>query len=151
MCSAIDRPVSASTGAAAQSLAIDRETLCIANSTGNGCVHRSLMTITTPGSGLIDISFHTACRNASKQINQRIERPPVENVGLDALRTPHVWHLNGKLWELRVKAAEGIARGIYVTASGRRVVVLHVFVKISRKTPRRALQTAKERMKQVTP
>ena len=56
-----------------------------------------------------------------------------------------------KLWELRVKAAEGIARGIYVTASGRRVVVLHVFAKISRKTPRRTLQTAKERMKQVTP
>ena len=74
----------------------------------------------------------------------------VENVGLEALREPHVRHLDGKLWELRVRAEEGIARGIYVTATGRRVVVLHVFVKKSRKTPRRALATARERMKQVT-
>ena len=73
----------------------------------------------------------------------------VENVGLEALREPHVRHIDGKLWELRVRAEEGIARGIYVTATGRRVVVLHVFVKKSRKTPRRALATARERMKQV--
>jgi len=49
----------------------------------------------------------------------------VENVGLEQLREPHVKHLEGKLWELRAKAAEGIARGIYVTVTGRRVIVLH--------------------------
>ena len=74
----------------------------------------------------------------------------VENVGLEALRAPHVRHLEGKLWELRVRAEGGIARGIYVTATGRRMVVLHVFAKKTRKTPRRALETARERMKQVT-
>ena len=74
----------------------------------------------------------------------------VENVGLEALRAPHVRHLEGKLWELRVRAEGGIARGIYVTVTGRRVVVLPVFVKKSRKTPRLALATAKERMRQVT-
>ena len=62
-----------------------------------------------------------------------------------------VKHLDGKLWELRVRADEGIARGIYVTVAERRVVVLHVFVKKTRKTPLRALATAKERMKQVMP
>ena len=75
----------------------------------------------------------------------------VENVGLEALRAPHVKHLDGKLWELRVRAEGGIARGIYVTTAGRRVVVLHVFAKKSRRTPRRALATARERMRQVTP
>ena len=75
----------------------------------------------------------------------------VENVGLEALRTPHVRHLDGKLWELRVRAEGGIARGIYVTAAGRRVVMLHVFAKKSRRTPRRALATARERMRQVRP
>ena len=75
----------------------------------------------------------------------------VENVGLEALRAPHVRHLDGKLWELRVRAEGGIARGIYVTATGRRVVVLHVFAKKSQRTPRRALATARERMRQVTP
>ena len=68
---------------------------------------------------------------------------------LEALRTPHVKHIDGKLWELRVRAEGGIARGIYVTAAEQRVVVLHVFAKKSRKTPRRALATARERMKQV--
>ena len=74
----------------------------------------------------------------------------VENVGLDHLRQPHVRHLEGKLWELRAKSPDGIARGIYVTAARRRVVVLHVFAKKSRRTPRQALATARERMKQVT-
>ncbi|MCY3819031.1 MAG: type II toxin-antitoxin system RelE/ParE family toxin [Gammaproteobacteria bacterium] len=73
----------------------------------------------------------------------------IEEVGLEQLRAPHVRHLEGKLWELRVKAQGGIARGIYVTATGRRVVVLHVFAKKSRKTPRRALDTARKRMKEV--
>lgn len=73
----------------------------------------------------------------------------VENVGLENLREPHVKHIEGKLWELRAKASEGIARGLYVTMTGRRVVVLHVFVKKSQKTPRNALETARERMKQV--
>lgn len=35
------------------------------------------------------------------------------------------------------------------TVTGRRVVVLHVFMKKSRRTPRRALATARERMRQV--
>ena len=73
----------------------------------------------------------------------------VENVGLEALRAPHVRHLGGKLRELRVRAEGGIAGGIHVTAAGRRVVVLHVFAKKSRKTPRRALAIARERMRQV--
>lgn len=75
----------------------------------------------------------------------------IENVGLDNLREPHVKHLEGKLWELRAKASEGIARGIYVTVTGRRVVVLHVFVKKSQKTPSRALDIARQRMKEVIP
>lgn len=73
----------------------------------------------------------------------------VENVGLDRIHEPHVKHLEGKLWELRAKAAEGIARGIYVAVTGRRVVVLHVFVKKTPKTPKQALELACERMKQV--
>jgi phage-related protein len=75
----------------------------------------------------------------------------VERVGLEQLREPHVKHLDGKMWELRAKATEGIARGLYVTMTGRRVIILHVFVKKSQRTPRNALDIARERMKQVTP
>lgn len=75
----------------------------------------------------------------------------VEDVGLDRMREPHAKHLEGKLWELRVAAAEGIARGIYVAVAGRRVIVLHVFGKKTQKTPRRAIDLALERMKGLTP
>lgn len=75
----------------------------------------------------------------------------VQNVGLTEMRDPHVKHIEGKLWELRATATEGIARGLYVTASGRRVVVLHVFVKKSQRTPKGVLAIARERMKQVKP
>ena len=67
---------------------------------------------------------------------------PVSSRPLPTLRAPHVKHIDGKLWELRVRAEGGIARAIYVTAAERRVVDLHVFAKKSRKTPRRALVTA---------
>jgi phage-related protein len=73
----------------------------------------------------------------------------IENIGLEQMHEPHVKHLEGKLWELRAKAREGIARGIYVAVEGRRVVVLHVFVKKTEKTPRRALDLARERLRQV--
>jgi phage-related protein len=60
-----------------------------------------------------------------------------------------VKHLEGKLWELRAKARDGIARGIYVTASGRRVIILHVFEKKTQKTPVTALAMARRRMAMV--
>lgn len=34
----------------------------------------------------------------------------VETIGLDRMREPHIRHLDGKLWELRAKATDGIAR-----------------------------------------
>ena len=74
----------------------------------------------------------------------------VESFGLEQLHEPHAKHLEGKLWELRVKAAKGIARGLYVTVTGRRVIVLHVFEKKTQKTPRQAIEIALDRMKRVT-
>ena len=73
----------------------------------------------------------------------------VQDFGLEQMREPHVKHVDGKLWELRVSAHEGIARGLYVTVTGRRVVVLHVFEKKTQKTPQRAIGLALERMKEV--
>ena len=54
--------------------------------------------------------------------------------GLDRVREPYLKHLEGPLWEMRMKGKSGIARGLYVTAAGMRIVVLHVFVKKTRKT-----------------
>ncbi len=73
----------------------------------------------------------------------------VAEYGLDRMHEPHVKHLDGKIWELRAKAKEGIARSLYVAMTGRRVVVLHAFVKKSEKTPPRAIALARARMKEV--
>jgi len=53
------------------------------------------------------------------------------------------------LFELRLKAAEGIARVLYCTVVDRRIVMLHQFIKKSEKTPRKELETAQRRMKEV--
>ena len=41
--------------------------------------------------------------------------------GLEKVREPYVKHLQGRLWEMRLKGQAGIARAAYVTAIGRRV------------------------------
>ena len=70
--------------------------------------------------------------------------------GLESLSEPHVKHLERKLWELRLTGREGIARALYVTAIGRRVVVVRVFVKKTQKMPRSEIELALQRAKEVT-
>ena len=74
----------------------------------------------------------------------------VEQAGLDALPRDAVRHLEGKLWELRMTGRDGISRAIYVTAAGRRVVVVRVFIKKTQKTPARELEIARQRAKEIT-
>ncbi len=75
----------------------------------------------------------------------------IEAVGLERLREPHVRHLRGKLWEMRFSGRGGIGRAIYMTWKGRRVIVLHVFAKKTRRTPRNALDLAERRAKELLP
>jgi phage-related protein len=44
-----------------------------------------------------------------------------------------------------MKGKDGISRAVYITAKGRRVVVVRVFVKKTRKTPSREIDIALER------
>ena len=73
----------------------------------------------------------------------------MESVGLEQVREPHVKHLQGPLWEMRMIGKDGISRALYVTAKGKRVVVVRVFVKKTRKTPRREIELALRRAKEV--
>ena len=65
------------------------------------------------------------------------------------LGMPHTRAMGAGLFELRLKAAEGIARVLYCTLSNRGIVMLHQFVKKSEKTPRKELDIARRRMKEV--
>ena len=66
-----------------------------------------------------------------------------------AMRPPLVKHLEGKLWEIRLKGKDGIARAVYVTAGAERIVVVHAFTKKTQRTPARALDMARARAKEV--
>jgi phage-related protein len=74
----------------------------------------------------------------------------VQAVGLERVHEPYIRHLEGRLWEMRLKGKDGIARAIYLTAIQRRVVVLRVFVKKTQKTPRREIELARKRAQEVT-
>jgi phage-related protein len=65
------------------------------------------------------------------------------------VREPYVKHLEGRLWEMRMSGRDGIARAIYVTARGSRVVVVRVFVKKTEKTPRSEIELALRRVEEV--
>ena len=73
----------------------------------------------------------------------------IETFGLQNVGHPHVKHLEGALWEMRLSGKAGIARAMYVTVTGKKVVVVRVFVKKTQKTPRREINLALERAKEI--
>lgn len=73
----------------------------------------------------------------------------IEEQGLEHVGEPHVKHVEGRLWEMRLKGRSGISRALYVTVAGRRVVIVRVFVKKTEKTPRRDIDLALSRAKLV--
>jgi phage-related protein len=73
----------------------------------------------------------------------------IEEFGLERVREPHVKHLGGSLWEMRLKGGDGISRALYVTAAGRRIVVVRVFIKKTQKTPNCEIELALTRVKEI--
>ncbi len=74
----------------------------------------------------------------------------IEIDGLHKVHEPYTKHLQGPLWEMRLKGKDGIARAVYVTMRDRRIVVVHVFIKKTQKTPRRVLEIALRRAKEIS-
>ena len=70
-------------------------------------------------------------------------------VGLDGVREPYVKHVRGPLWEMRLTGRAGVSRALYVTVRDRRVVVVRVFVKKTRKTPAGEVRLALRRARTV--
>ncbi|MHB8829155.1 MAG: type II toxin-antitoxin system RelE/ParE family toxin [Syntrophales bacterium] len=65
------------------------------------------------------------------------------------LGMPHTRAMGDGLFELRLKADEGIARLFYCTMVGKKIVMLHQFIKKTDKTPLREIETARRRMKEI--
>ncbi|MEN6625126.1 MAG: type II toxin-antitoxin system RelE/ParE family toxin [Candidatus Sumerlaeia bacterium] len=66
------------------------------------------------------------------------------------LGMPHTRAMGQGLFELRLKAKEGIARVFYCTNKGRIVIILHSFLKKTQATPARELNLARRRMKELS-
>jgi phage-related protein len=73
----------------------------------------------------------------------------IEERGLERMGEPHVKHVEGRLWEMRLQGRSGISRALYVTAAGRRAVIVRVFMKKTEKTPRREIDLALSRAKSI--
>ena len=69
----------------------------------------------------------------------------LEEFGTD-LTMPHVKQIDGKLWELRIKASSNISRIFHFVSINNKIVLLHGFIKKTNKTPEREKETAKKRM-----
>lgn len=65
------------------------------------------------------------------------------------LGMPHTRFIEEGLLELRIKSKEGIGRVFYCSLVGKKIVMLHLFIKKTNKTPKKELQIAKNRMKEV--
>ena len=65
------------------------------------------------------------------------------------LGAPHTDSFGDGLFELRLKGAEGIARVFFCALVGRRIMMLHSFIKKSQKTPTREIEVARKRLKEV--
>lgn len=67
------------------------------------------------------------------------------------VREPYVKHVEGqrKLFEIRAKGKDGIARVFYCTISGQKIILLHGFIKKTLETPKREINIAVRRMQEV--
>ena len=66
-----------------------------------------------------------------------------------SLRLPHSRALGEGLFELRPRGRSGIGRAFYCFVIGRRVVVVHAFVKKTQQTPEKKLKLARKRIKEI--
>ena len=66
-----------------------------------------------------------------------------------ALGKPYTASMGKGLFEIRSKGKEGIGRSLYCMVKGREIIILHSFIKKSQKTPKKELNLAKKRMKEV--
>ena len=69
--------------------------------------------------------------------------------GID-LRLPHSRAMGQGLFELRCRGKEGIGRVFYCTMIGRKIVILHSFIKKTQETPEKELRLARQRQRIVT-
>lgn len=66
-----------------------------------------------------------------------------------SLRLPHSKAFGDGLFELRPRGRSGIGRAFYCFLIGKRIVVVHAFIKKTQETPDKELKLARKRVKEL--
>ena len=66
-----------------------------------------------------------------------------------AIGKPHTAPMGEGLYEIRAKGKEGIGRSLFCTIKGKEVIILHSFIKKTQKTPRKEINKARNRMREL--
>ena len=66
-----------------------------------------------------------------------------------SLRLPHSRAFGDRLFELRPRGRSGIGRAFYCFLLGKRIVVVHAFIKKTQETPDKELKLARKRVKEL--
>ena len=85
-------------------------------------------------------SFPAEVRAKTVQIINLIREFGLHNVGM-----PYTRPVQDKIWEIR--ALQG--RSLYITASGKKILILRCFIKKSNKLPQKELKIAQKRAREV--
>ncbi|PHS33459.1 MAG: hypothetical protein COA95_00310 [Methylophaga sp.] len=62
---------------------------------------------------------------------------------------PYTAPLSDKLFEIRAKGKEGIGRSLFYHIKGKEIIILHSFIKKTQKTPKKEMDKARKRMKEL--
>lgn len=73
----------------------------------------------------------------------------IEEFGPESIGMPHIKTLGQGLFEIRVKAMEGIGRAFFCTVKGKNIIILHEFIKKTQKTPQKEMDLAKKSMREI--
>ena len=65
------------------------------------------------------------------------------------VRMPHTKAMGDGLFEMRPKGRDGIGRAFYCYVKGKKIIILHSFIKKTQKTPLKELRLARKRMYEV--
>ena len=65
------------------------------------------------------------------------------------LGMPFTRPMGNGLYEIRARGKEGIGRAFFCTVVGSKIIILHAFIKKTKKTPQKELKIARQRLKEV--
>lgn len=87
--------------------------------------------------------LHPEARASFLYVAELLETRGPTKVGM-----PHSRPLRDKVWEMRLRSQNGIARALYQLRPGRVILVARIFVKKTQTTPPREIDLALRRLKE---